>query len=124
MSASGHRLWAALLAVWMAGLVASNPPNGSSIDVATVLDAVQATSAMPDLGMWQQVVGSYQHDFTAPQRKRGLAYMGANSRMRSVLEKLQRGEHVHVGIVGGEAVTHCMSHDARPGQCNPSGGTG
>lgn len=99
------------MSVWMVSLLLLY----SSIVAPIQLDRHPPMSSLlpaePAAEVWV-----HKHAMGENQLARGLAYTGAALRLRRTLQRLQAGESVHVGIVGGDLTAHApqSSSPSRP----------
>jgi len=103
-------LWIAL--VLLPSINAATPEHGDGIeDVSDILHAMREAANNPRFSETHSV-GSYEHSFDANLLNRGMAYVGANLRLRRAIEKLQRGEETSIGVIGGGVA--CAAIDVAP----------
>jgi hypothetical protein len=101
--------WFALLFILLLGLAlpapAADGDAAARLDIANTLNADPTLAALPRVLYGQH----YTHNLSSPQLRRGVAYTGANLRLRRVVQKLQRGDPVHVGVIGGACTAHAAA---------------
>ena len=66
-------------------------------------DLIDSLSSSSSVQISEQYlrVHSYNPGLTQAQVQRGIAYAGANLRLRKVVEKLLKGDQVSIGVIGG-----------------------